>query len=162
MPFVFKVKSMLIREIEEKDYEKFEDLFCDYYEEVDCNDDGCLVFDQCVLPELKKGLFSVAVAQDDGEITGFIIYQTDRADNEWCFREGDGDLRELFVSPLHRKHGVGRALVGYAEKELIKSGVKTIFVLPIEESEAFFIHCGYLDQGDYCAELDNKVFEKNA
>ncbi|MGN0812571.1 MAG: GNAT family N-acetyltransferase [Candidatus Coproplasma sp.] len=151
---------MLVRQIEEKDYEKFEELFCAYYEELDCEDDPCHLFDEYVLPDLKDNLFSVAVAVDGETLFGFIIYQTDAPENEWCFRQGDGDIREIYVTPSHRKRGIGGKLLTFAENELAKSGVKATYTLPTEEAESFFTHCGYSDNGEYCAELDNKVFEK--
>ncbi|MGN0806682.1 MAG: GNAT family N-acetyltransferase [Candidatus Coproplasma sp.] len=151
---------MLIREIEEKDYERFEELFCDYYGELDCEDEPCHLFDEYVLPDLKEDLFSVAVVQDGETLCGFIIYQTDRPENEWCFRQGDGDIREIYVIPSRRKNGVGKSLLKFAEDKLALNGVKSIYVLPTEEVESFFMNCGYADCGDYCAELDNKVFEK--
>ncbi|MGN1060489.1 MAG: GNAT family N-acetyltransferase [Candidatus Coproplasma sp.] len=151
---------MSIREIQEKDYEQFEELFCAYYTELGCEDEPCHLFDEYVLPDLKENLFSVAVAVDGDTLCGFIVYQTDRPDNEWCFREGDGDIREIYVSPSRRNGGMGKELVAFAENELALSGVKNIYVLPTEEAEGFFTACGYSDGGDYCAELDNKVFEK--
>ncbi|MGN1104741.1 MAG: GNAT family N-acetyltransferase [Candidatus Coproplasma sp.] len=151
---------MIIRQIEEKDYEHFEELFVSYYEELECEDEPCHLFDEYVLPDLKEGLFSVAVACEGEKLAGFIIYQTDTPENEWCFKEGYGDIREIYVTPSHRKTGVGSKLLTFAENCLTKSGVKGVYVLPTEEAEGFFTRCGYCDNGDYCEELDNKVFEK--
>lgn len=151
---------MLVRKIEEKDYTAFEELFCAYYEELECEDEPCHLFDEYVLPDLKQNLFSVAVACEGETLCGFIIYQIDAPDNEWCFKQGDGDVREIYVTPTHRKSGVGKNLLTFAEDGLLNSGVKAAYVLPTEESESFFIACGYADNGEYCAELDNKVFEK--
>ena len=151
---------MLIRQIEEKDYTQFEELFISYYEELECEDDPCHLFDEYVLPDLEENLFSVAVACEGDELSGFVIYQTDAPDNEWCFKEGDGDIREIYVTPSHRQKGIGKMLLSFAERGLSDGGVKGVYVLPTEESEGFFTACGYGDNGDYCAELDNKVFEK--
>ncbi len=151
---------MTIREIEEKDYTEFEELFCNYYEELDCEDDPCHLFDEYVLPDLRQGLFSVAVGLNGNDICGFIIYQTDRPENEWCFKEGAGDLRELYVAPAHRGKGIGKALIKFAESNLAVSGAKCVYALPTEGTEGFFVNCGYCDNGGYCEELDNKVLEK--
>lgn len=151
---------MLIRQIEEKDYEQFEELFIAYYEELGCEDEPCHLFDEYVLPDLKAHLFLVAVACEGEKITGFVIYQIDSPENEWCFKEGYGDIREIYTTPSLRKTGVGSQLLTFAENSLNKRGVAGIYVLPTEETENFFTHNGYADNGDYCAELDNKVFEK--
>lgn len=151
---------MIIRIIKDSDFERFEDLFCDYYEELDCEDDPCHLFDEYVLPDLKQNLFSVAVAEDEEELIGFVLYQTDESGNEWNFREGDGDIREIFVLPSHRKKGVGRALIAFAEGALKSEGIGCAYALPTEEQEGFFIKCGYADNGDYCPDIDNKVFDK--
>lgn len=151
---------MLIRLIEEKDYEQFEELFIAYYEELGCEDEPCHLFDEYVLPDLKENLFSVAVTEEDEKLIGFVIYQIDTPENEWCFKEGYGDIREIYISPSLRNTGVGSKLLTFAENRLTQNGVKATYVLPTEETENFFTANGYGDNGDYCAELDNKVFEK--
>lgn len=152
---------MTVRDINENDYRAFEKLFCDYYAELDCEDDPLHLFVEYVLPDLKAELFRVAVCANGDDIAGFIIFQIDDVINDWNFKEGCGDIRELYVVPAQRRKGVGRALIVYAERELIKSGVEEIYTLPTEDSETFFIKCGYSDTGEYCAEADNKVFGKN-
>lgn len=151
---------MLVRLIEERDYSQFEKLFIAYYEELDCEDDPCHLFDEYVLPDLKDNLFSVAAACEGEKLCGFVIYQTDAPEYEWCFRQGEGDIREIYVTPSLRKNGIGKQLLTFAENNLTKNGVKGVYVLPTEESENFFTSNGYADNGNYCAELDNKVFEK--
>ncbi|MDE7401406.1 MAG: GNAT family N-acetyltransferase [Clostridia bacterium] len=153
---------MTVREISTADLNAFEKLFCNYYSELDCEDDPLHLFQEYVEPDLKAELFRVGVAPADGdEIIGFVIFQIDDVINDWNFKEGCGDVREIYVAPAHRKKGLGRALLQYAEAELIKSGAEEIYTLPVEESEKFFLKCGYSDTGEYCAEADNKVFGKN-
>ena len=153
---------MTVREISIADLSAFEKLFCDYYRELDCEDDPLHLFNEYVAPDLKAELFRVGVAvAEGGEIVGFVILQIDDLINDCNFKEGCGDVRELYVAPAHRKKGLGRALLQYAETELIKGGADEIYTLPVEESEKFFIKCGYADTGEYCAEADNKVFGKN-
>lgn len=152
---------MSIRNVCEGDFEGLRKLFCDYFEELDCEDSPEELYEEYVLPDLKADLLSIAVAEENSELCGFIIYQIDDILNDWNFKEGFGDLREIYVIPRFRKKGIGKSLINYAENALKATDVKDFYVLPTEESEPFFIRCGYCDLGDYCPEIDNKVFEKN-
>ncbi len=151
---------MIIRKIAEEDFAGFKKLFCDYYAELDCEDDPLHLFDEYVLPDLKAGLFGTAVAQENGALCGFVIFQIDDVINDWCFKEGCGDVRELYVVPARRNAGTGRKLLTFAEEELIKEGAGEIYLLPDEACEGFFTACGYSDCGEYCPEADSKVFNK--
>lgn len=151
---------MNIHPLDEKFNKAFEKLFCDYYTEIDCEDDP-LPLSREAIEDCKAGLLSVAVAEEDGEALGFIIYQIDDIINDWCFFEGAGDIRELYIAPQFRRRGVATELVLFAESELKRQGAATVYTLPTEESEKFFEKVGYFDGGDYCPELDNKVYTKN-
>ena len=151
---------MTVRTVCENDFPAFKELFRDYYTELDCEDDPLSLFDEYLLPDLKAGLFEVAVCETEGKICGFVIFQIDDVINDWNFKEGCGDVRELFVAPYTRGNGVGSALLRFAEARLKDMGADEIYTLPTEESEAFFKKCGYEDTGEYCSEADNKVFGK--
>lgn len=153
---------MQIKRVTEKDFPQLKALFCEYYRELDCEDDPEEIFDGLVADDLKSGLISAAAAFDGNALVGFIIYQIDDILNDWCFKDGCGDIRELFVAPSSRGSGFGGALVAFAEKELKSERADKVYLLPTEESEKFFIKLGFADNGEYCAELDNKVFEKTA
>lgn len=152
---------MTIRNIDGGDMPQFKKLFCDYFRELDCEDDPLPLFDDCVATDLKAGLLSVGVAEGGGKICAFVIFQLDDVINDWCFAEGKGDIREIFVSADERRKGIGRALMHFAENALKREGASEVYLLPSDESEAFFTSCGYGDMGEYCAELDSKVFGKN-
>lgn len=151
---------MIIREAAEGDEKALRTLFCDYYEELDCGEDPLHLFDEYLLPDLKAKLLKVAVAEVDGKICGFAVYQTDDVLNDWNFMEGYGDLREIFVIPTERKKGAGKELAAYAEKDLKKEGAQKIYTLPTAEAESFFIKCGFCDSGKFCEETESKVFIK--
>lgn len=152
---------MNVRGINVNDYKTFEKLFCDYYAELNCGDDPLHLFGEYVLPDLKAGLFRVAICEYGGKVAGFVIFQIDDIINDWNFKEGCGDVREIFIIPECRGKGLGRSLLDYAEHKLAESGAEEIYTLPTEESEEFFKKCGYADTGEYCAEADSKVFGKN-
>lgn len=151
---------MTIDKITKNDYAQLEKAFCDYYEELGCEDEPHHLFDEYLLPDLQQGLFEAAVAHEQGELCGFVLFQVDTTANEWCLREGDGDIREIYVALPHRNKGVGKSLLSFAMASLKANGAEMVFTLPTEECEKFFIECGFEDCGDYCAELDNKVFER--
>lgn len=152
---------MSIRAIRDNEHDAFGELFRNYFTELDCEDDPQYTFEELVLPDLIAERFSVAVAEEDGKIVGFIIYQIDEFLNPWHFKEGFGDVRELFVLPAFRRRGLGSALLKFAENALKTEGAEGIYTLPVEESESFFLNRGYADTGEYCSGLDNKVFGKD-
>ena len=156
---VFLRSFMKIRPACEADYSALRKLFCDYYTELACEESPLALFDDYLLPDLKEGLFEVAVCDLDGAI-GFVIFQIDDILNDWNFKEGCGDVRELYVAPPFRRQGFGAALLTYAENRLADMGAKEIYTLPVEECEAYFLKRGYADSGEYCGEADNKVFTK--
>jgi len=135
-----------------------EELFIKYYGELDCEDDPQHLFSEYLCPDLKAGLFNVAAATSGGRTIGFVIYQIDDVINDWNFKDGWGDLRELYVLPEYRGKGAGKALVDYAVRALKGQGAENIYLLPTEESEKFFLYCGFADSGEYCKEADCKVF----
>ncbi len=152
---------MNVRLITEYDLHALQKLFCAYYEELDCGEDPLSLFEDLVATDIKAGLLSVAVADCGDGLCGFAIFQIDDVINDWCFSEGKGDIREIYVTPEKRRQGVGKALLFFAESALKADGATEVYLLPTDDSEKFFINCGYSDIGDYCAELDCKVFGKN-
>ena len=139
---------------------QFETLFSSYYQELGCEDDTAHLVEEYILPDLLAGLISIDILQDGDEYAGFVIYQIDDIENEWNFKEGWGDIRELYISPSHRRQGLGKFLLYTAEMKLKESGAEKAYCLPDEESEKFFMSCGYERTEGYNAELDSIVYEK--
>lgn len=138
----------------------FKKMFCDYYAELDCADDTAHLLDEYVLPDMLAGFIKIDVLKDGEAFAGFIIYQTDDITNDWNFKEGWGDVRELYVAPEYRKKGYGKFLLYTAEMKLRESGVNKAYCLPCEGTENFFTACGYVRSDGYNAELDCIVYEK--
>lgn len=151
---------MIIKDIEEKEYPEFRRLFCEYYEELDCEDEPSHLFDEYVLPDLKAELFYASGSFEGGSLTGFIIYQIDDPVNDWNFRDGSGDVRELYVSPAFRGKHYGAELLAYAETALKEHGAEEIYLLPTDGTEDYFIKRGYGHDGAYCEATGNKVYFK--
>ena len=83
------------------------------------------LLDEYVLADYAVGLLSIAVAREGDAACGFVIWQVDARDNEWCLKEGMGTVRELYVAPAARQKGMGSALVRYAEGDLAAQGADT-------------------------------------
>lgn len=159
---MFKVILMIIVSPLKFDTQKeFERLFKDYYTELDCDDDVTHLLEDYVIPDLLSGLIKIDILQEDGRYCGFVIYQKDDIDNEWNFKEGWGDIREIYVAPAHRRKGYGKFLLYSAEMKLKEAGTAKCYCLPVEGTENFFLSCGYLKANEYSEELDCFVYTKD-
>lgn len=150
---------MQINLLSDKTRAAFCALFKDYYNEMGCDEDIDHLLDEYVLADCDAELLKIAVAED-GEACGFVIYQIDSIENEWCLKEGLGTVRELYVAPAYRGKGTGPALLSYAEGALKNDGAKKLYVLPADGTQGFFISRGYGETDEYCEETDCNFFYK--
>ena len=139
---------------------EFERLFTSYYEELGCDDDIPHLLEEYVIPDLKAGLLSIDILKEGDVFAGFVIYQTDEINNEWNFKEGWGDIREIYVIPSLRRQGLGKFLLYTAEMKLREAGTEKSYCLPSENAEEFFAACGYSKANAYSEELDCFVYVK--
>jgi GNAT superfamily N-acetyltransferase len=139
----------------------FKKLFTDYYEELDCDEDIDHLLDEYVIADYKAGLIYIDLLDDGENTVGFVIYQIDGDDNEWNFKKGWGDIREIYITPSARGDGFGKFMLYSAETKLLEKGVKKIYALPFEDAEPFFTACGYNDSGEHNDDLDCCVFLKD-
>lgn len=151
------VKISALTDAAEKE---FRTLFAEYYNELDCGEDIPHLLDEYVLPDLKAGLIRIDILQDDGAYAGFVIYQLDRIENDWCPREGWGDIREVFVIPEKRKTGLGKFLLYTAEMKLKEDGAEKCYALPCDAAEPFFSACGYQKSNLFDSETECFIYEK--
>ena len=140
--------------------EAFQKLFKKYYAELDCADDTDHLVDEYIIPDMLAGLLHVELLSDNDKATGFVIYQIDDIVNEWNLKEGWGNIREIYVSPSHRRKGLGKLLLFTAEMKLREAGAKKAYCLPYEGALPFFKACGYEDSQEYCEDLDCNVYVK--
>ena len=138
----------------------FEKLFGDYYAELGCDDDCAHLLSEYVIPDLLAGLIKIDILRNDGVISGFVIYQTDDIVNDWNFKEGWGDVREIYVVPALRRTGAGTLLLYTAEMRLRESGTDKSYALPAESAVPFFEACGYKKTDEYNPDLDCAVYVK--
>ena len=139
---------------------EFERLFAEYYTELDCGEDIPHLLEEYILPDLKAGLICIDILKDGETFAGFVIYQKDDIDNEWNFKEGWGDIREIYVIPSLRRQGLGKFLLYTAEMKLREAGAEKSYCLPSDDAEEFFKACGYVRGNEYSEELDCFVYEK--
>ena len=140
----------------------FTGLFGKYYAELGCENNITHLVDEYIIPDYIAGLIKIDLLEEDGIAVGFVIYQTDDIDNDWNFKEGWGDIREIFIVPSARRKGYGKFLLFTAEMKLKESGADKAYALPCETAVAFFNACGYTKTADFCDELDCPVFEKTS
>lgn len=140
--------------------DKFAEMFEAYYKELGCDEDGRHIAEEYIIPDLLAGLLKIDILREDGEAAGFVIYQKDEEANDWNFKEGWGDVREIYIARKFRGKGAGKFLLYTAEMKLKESGVERAYCLPNLAGESFFKACGYKKTEEYCADLDSFVFEK--
>lgn len=140
--------------------DKFAEMFETYYKELGCDEDCRHLVEEYIIPDLLSGLLKIDILHSDGEAAGFVIYQRDESANDWNFKEGWGDMREIYIARAYRGKGAGKFLLYTAEMKLKESGVLRAYCLPNLAAESFFKACGYKKTEEYCAELDSFVYEK--
>lgn len=148
--------------LNDKYAETFGKMFADYYDELGCDENTEHLVKEYVLPDLLAGLLRVDLIEEDGAVCGFCIYQTDEPGNDWNFKDGWGDIREIYVTMNRRRRGLGRFLLYTAEMRLKETGTENIYALPDADAADFFAACGYELTDEECAELDCNVFVKSA
>ena len=140
--------------------DEFSKLFRDYYSELGCDDDCDHLLKEYVLADYLAGLISIELIDDGNDTSGFVIYQIDGIENEWNFKEGFGDVREIYVVPSRRRKGLGKLMLYTAEFKMKELGAQKCYCLPYEEAVPFFAACGYLKTDGYNPDLDCPVYEK--
>ncbi len=146
--------------LNERSRDEFCRLFDSYYKELDCDDDTAHLLDEYVLPDCLAGLIRIYMIYENDEAAGFVIFQIDDIDNDWNLKEGWGDIREIYISPSHRRKGLGKFLLYSAEMFLKENGADRAYCLPYKKAEQFFTDCGYKKTDVYNGDFDCFVYEK--
>lgn len=93
------------------------------------------------------------------EAKGFIIYQVDKPESDWCEKETWGCIRELYVADDIRKKAYGKKLASHAEELLRKSSVPGIY-LTADDAIGFWVKIGYRDSGEVCEKNKGNILIK--
>ena len=97
----------------------------------------------------------------DNAPQGFILYQVDSPESDWCIKKGYGFIRELYVAADLRDAGYGKALVSHAESQLKQHGVPGVYLTAdVDESMGFWTKMGYHGTGEICRENNAPIYLK--
>jgi GNAT superfamily N-acetyltransferase len=151
-----------IRPYSGSDQTVFENLFLDYF-----FTDYKIILSEAQLIEIcgdiiqlvKAGSSFLDLLFTDDRPIGFILYQKDSLDNEWCAKEGWGFIREIFVSRCFRKRGYGKHLVTSAEQKLKGLSVPGVYIA-LEDNPDFWLKRGYVETDEIYEKNDGFIFVK--
>ena len=87
------------------------------------------------------------MAERDGAIAGF--YSLAHVAGGWL-------LDDLWVSPAHMHHGVGRRLMEHALHAAAQAGARSLAVDADPNAEPFYLRCGALRRGEVAAPIEGQ------
>ena len=104
--------EIVLQPYQEPNYSDFRRLFGAYFAEVvqPLPEERLVHVLEAILADLAQFRMSLSLLFVDGEAAGFSLAQIDTTDNPWCIRPGWGFVREFYVAPEWRLHGLGRRL----------------------------------------------------
>jgi len=130
----------------------FEALFLPYFQELEANEPQPLspeIITKKLLPfvlnQWEKGIIHIDLCLADDACTGFVIYQIDEPESDWCKRPGWGFIREFYIRPESRRKGLGHAMAAHVVAALKDMGTAQVY-LTSDNAVAFWQHCGFTDE----------------
>lgn len=129
----------------------FEDMFVDYF----VNDFGAPmtpdVIREQICPKLitssERGISPLLIALQDDKPIAFVSFQVDSEQSDWNDKPGWGFIRECYVRPELRGHGVGRILSDIACASLREAGATDAY-LTTEDAFDFWEKAGWTRTGE--------------
>ena len=156
------IENVKIRPFCNHDMCDFKEMLCTYFR----NDFNMEITDnkaEALCLEIADSSISEITPLDmilvDEELVGFICYQIDNPNSDWCEREGWGFIRELYINRSMRGKGLGAKIVAHAERVLYAKGVEHIY-LTSDEADAFWNLCGYKKTGIVSEINHDPIYEK--
>ena len=98
----------------------------------------------------EAGIIRVCMLFSGNDPAAFSVFQIDTLESDWCKRPGWGFIREYYVSPSHRKSGIGKMLADYTEQELRGMGAKNLY-LTSTGAIPFWQKCGWHLTDELCS-----------
>lgn len=153
---------MKYNSINEENYDVFYKLMDAYYKDgedaetpqSEIDDFINYLYNLCVANKISGCIF------EEDEPLGFVLWNKDIKDGLFSNLPGFGTILEIGVSRSYQKNGLGSKMVKYAEEEMRKTGLKSLYVCAYGPAEEFWKKCGYKDDGKI-AENRLKIFVKN-
>lgn len=156
------IENVIIRPFSNSDLNDFKAMFRTYFRddfEIEITDEKIDEICLKIGRDSNSGLIPLDLLLIDEKPVGFICYQIDTPDSNWCEREGWGFIREIYVRPDLRGKHLGSTLVAHAEKELHSNGAEQIY-LTSDEIGKFWISRGYR-KTDKVSEINHfRIYEK--
>lgn len=155
------LENVKIRPFCNHDMCDFKEMFCTYLSDFNIKivahkvDAACLEIADSSISEISP-LDMILV---DEKLVGFICYQIDNPNSDWCEREGWGFIREIYINRSMRGKGLGAKLVAHAERVLYAKGAEHIY-LTSDEADAFWSLCGYKKTGIISEINHDPIYEK--
>ena len=152
----------LITKYNSTKYQDFKKIFFEYllifYDSLDNQQLDKLCKDIESLNDKEVVLIDLLLCEE--ELCGFIIYQIDSKESDWCYREGFGLIRELYIKKAYRAKGLSARLVNHAEKSLIEMSATKSYVTTGSETSRFWDKMGYKGNGEICSINDSYILIK--
>ncbi len=139
------IERVEIRPFGYEDLYRFNEMFSTYFREdfkIEISDAKINVICSEIAESVARKITWMDMLLVDSNLAGFIYYQIDNPESDWCEREGWGFIREIYIKSNMRGRGLGTKLVAGAEKELYNKGVRYIY-LTSDEMGQFWNFCGY-------------------
>lgn len=151
-------EKISISQYNETDYKSFTQMFYEYFSgDLETGDSYEVikkeVVDKQVLPFFKSGAVLIDIAKMQGKAIGFIIYQVDSVNSDWCERPGWGFIREFYIDKNYRNKGIGGNLLARAENSLKKLGATIVYLTTDIKDyvKVFYKNNGYLSENTLSA-----------
>ena len=112
-----------------------------------------------ILQSVKGSITFLDLIFVGDEAKGFVSYQIDTPNSDWCEKENWGCSRELYISDDVRGNGYGKALATHAENELCKLSVPNVYLIT-DDTIDFWIKLGYRDTGEICDKNNGNILTK--
>lgn len=155
-------EKLIIRPYIESDLKIFVDMFYRYF-----NEDFKIEMDKNKAEKICKmigqnsldGITPLDMFFVDDKVAGFICYQVDSENSDWCERPGWGFIREIYIRKNMRGQGYAKKIISHTEDKIRSMGAKNIY-LTSDESEAFWIARGYKKTGAISSINHDPIYEK--
>lgn len=139
-----QTKNIEIKPFEDFEFKFFVNMFYSYFlNELNLELQYLQIEEVClnIVETVKKGVVFLDLLKIENEPKGFIIYQIDSPESDWCQKEGFGFIREVFVERELRGQGLGRFIVTHVENVLRNKNVNIIYLT--SDNGTFWSKCGY-------------------